>query len=271
MTPPYAADTRAKGWRFELDYEQIEQSSTWALAPPEAKPWLLMLWFTAWKQVPCGSLPSDQEVVAALIGIPPKLWAKHSKVLLRGWNDIGGRLYHDTLSKRVTEMMARRRSDSDRKAKERAAKLAESLATTAGVTPESRVTPAVLTPESSTDNRLPTTKEKLPSGVARKRASPPEPDRPEEVAEQVWNDWLALRAKKRAPVTETVLADAKREAGKAGMPLEAFLAKWCSRGSQGLEADWLTNGSAKPVVNRQLAIEAENRRVAAAWLQGEPS
>ncbi len=52
--PPYAADTRAKGWRFELDYEQIEQSSTWALAGPEARPWLLMLWLSAWRQVGIG-------------------------------------------------------------------------------------------------------------------------------------------------------------------------------------------------------------------------
>ena len=29
---PYPAITRAKGWRFELDYEQVDQSDTWALA-----------------------------------------------------------------------------------------------------------------------------------------------------------------------------------------------------------------------------------------------
>jgi hypothetical protein len=37
----------------------------------------------------------------------------------------------------------------------------------------------------------------------------------------------------------TVVNGAKDEARKAGMPLEAFLAIWCRRGSQGLEADWL--------------------------------
>jgi hypothetical protein len=104
---------------------------------------------------------------------------------------------------------------------------------------------------------------------ARKRAVP----RPEDVSEQVWSDWLALRKQKRAPVTQTVVEGAITEAGKAGMTLEAFLRVWCSRGSQGLEASWLQpheRGAGKPI-NRQLAVETENRRVAAEWLQqGEP-
>lgn len=70
------------------------------------------------------------------------------------------------------------------------------------------------------------------------RNSPP-PDRPEGVDAQVWADWLQLRRTKRAPVTATVLAEAVREAGKAGIPLDAFLRVWCARGSQGLEASWL--------------------------------
>ena len=107
MNPaPYPADIRAKGWRFELDYEQIEQSSTWALAGAECRPWLLMMWMTAWRQVPCGSLPGDHEVVAACLGMPGKLWSKYSKTLLRGWalaDD--GRMYHPTITARVVEMI----------------------------------------------------------------------------------------------------------------------------------------------------------------------
>lgn len=62
---------------------------------------------------------------------------------------------------------------------------------------------------------------------------------PDDVDPQTWADWLALRKAKRAPVTETVLREARKEADKAGMALGAFLAIWCRRGSQGLEADWL--------------------------------
>lgn len=63
--------------------------------------------------------------------------------------------------------------------------------------------------------------------------------RPDDVTPQVWDDWLTLRNAKRAPVTVTVLEDARVEARKAGMPLEAFLRIWCRRGSQGLEASWI--------------------------------
>lgn len=126
MQAPYPADTRAKGWRFELDYEQIEQSSTWALAGAEARPWLLMMWMTSWRQVPCGSLPDDPEVIAALIGMPPKTWAKLSKIMLRGWTLADdGRLYHATVSARVLEMLDYRKKNAERVAKFKAAKREE--------------------------------------------------------------------------------------------------------------------------------------------------
>lgn len=73
---------------------------------------------------------------------------------------------------------------------------------------------------------------------ARKRATPVV-NRPDDVAEQTWQDWMQLRKSKRAPVTETVLSGARIEAGKAGLPLQRFLEIWCTRGSQGLEASWL--------------------------------
>lgn len=79
----------------------------------------------------------------------------------------------------------------------------------------------------------------LRSGETRgKRAAPPPPC-PDDVDSQVWDDWLSLRAKKRAPVTVTVVDGARAEATKADMSLTAFFRVWCLRGSQGLEASWL--------------------------------
>jgi uncharacterized protein YdaU (DUF1376 family) len=62
---------------------------------------------------------------------------------------------------------------------------------------------------------------------------------PPDVGLQEWEDWLSLRKAKKAPVTETVLRSARKEAEKAGITLNAFLTIWCARGSQGLQADWL--------------------------------
>lgn len=62
---------------------------------------------------------------------------------------------------------------------------------------------------------------------------------PNDVDPQIWADWLQLRKTKKAPVTETVLREARAESIKAAMTFQAFLAVWCARGSQGMQADWI--------------------------------
>jgi hypothetical protein len=117
---PYPADTRAKGWRFELDHERIRQSDTWALAPADVRPWLLMLWMVAWEQTPCGSMPDDDGLIAARIGINPKAFAKVRPALMRGWwKAADGRLYHRVITERVADMLEYRRKEADRKGRHR--------------------------------------------------------------------------------------------------------------------------------------------------------
>ena len=125
---PYPADTKAKGWRFELDLERVEQSDTWDLAAeiPMAQHALLMMWTTAWRQVPCGSMPADPNLIRAKLKIPPKLWAPMAEVVMRGWWQAeDGRLYHDTIIERVLAMVGSRDAERQRKADFRAKKEAE--------------------------------------------------------------------------------------------------------------------------------------------------
>jgi hypothetical protein len=83
-------------------------------------------------------------------------------------------------------------------------------------------------------------KEEIQGEAPRKRSTQtPSLAKPDDVDQQTWGDWLALRKAKRAPVTETVVMGARDEANKAVMTLDAFLQVWCLRGSQGLQADWL--------------------------------
>jgi hypothetical protein len=90
---------------------------------------------------------------------------------------------------------------------------------------------------------LPTGKERNGKEVEKERNAPKVAATkvacPDDVGLQEWEDWLALRKAKKAPVTETVLKSARSEAEKAGMTLNSFLIIWCARGSQGLQADWL--------------------------------
>lgn len=63
--------------------------------------------------------------------------------------------------------------------------------------------------------------------------------KPESVSNEVWQDFKALRAKKKAPITATAMAGIQREAQRAGWELEAALRECCERGWQAFKADWV--------------------------------
>lgn len=81
-------------------------------------------------------------------------------------------------------------------------------------------------------------------------------------------EFLALRRKKRAPLTPRAWDGIASEAAKAGWTVEQVIGKCLARGWQGFEAEWVkgerpTGGGH---VNRQEALEASNRAVAERWL-----
>jgi uncharacterized protein YdaU (DUF1376 family) len=162
VNPPYPADTRAKGWRFELDHERIRQSDTWALAAPEHRPWLLMLWMVAWEQTPCGSLPDDDALITARLDMAPKAYAKARDTLRRGWwlaED--GRLYHHAITQHVLRMIEKRAKEAARKAGNR-------HATPAPVPRDNTGTDGTSTSNTSTSN----TSTKKEIKTPRKRGTP---------------------------------------------------------------------------------------------------
>ena len=220
---PYPADTRAKGWRFELDMEQVRQSDTWALSPAEARPWLLLEWAVAWEQTPCGSLPNDDTLIAARLEMPAKMFAKYRAVLLRGWwlaDD--GRLYHDTLARRVMEMMQRRRKESDRKALARARPTAPMPQDYTPVPPLSHGTGAGLHPESDTGTGTGTIEE--PKNTHTTLA-------PEWVLPKAWGEWAIAEYPHWTPETVRSIAQqfADHQWSKAATSADwmATWRKWC--------------------------------------------
>lgn len=72
-------------------------------------------------------------------------------------------------------------------------------------------------------------------------------NRPEEVPEQVWEDFIAVRKAKRAPITQTALAGIRREAEKVGMTLAEALGECCERTWQTFRASWWMKDQARPV------------------------
>lgn len=117
--PPYPADTRTAGWRFQLDPQRVLQSDTWSLAMaskwPEARPWLLMIWFVAWQEIPGGTLPSDEELIAAKIGMSAEMFEGHRAILMRKWYRASdGRMYHPTMSELVLAVMTKKSGTKER-------------------------------------------------------------------------------------------------------------------------------------------------------------
>ena len=92
-----------------------------------------------------------------------------------------------------------------------------------------------------------------PSAKTSKR--PPQLKRPDDVTEETWMAFVALRKAKRAPLSDAALNGIRREADKAKVSLNEALETCCMRGWQGLKAEWLTddrgggqrvNGNAAP-------------------------
>jgi uncharacterized protein YdaU (DUF1376 family) len=79
---------------------------------------------------------------------------------------------------------------------------------------------------------------------------------PPDVSQQIWDDWVALRKSKKAPITQTVFDGALAEANKLGWTLEKFLAEWCTRGSQGLKAEWIAKQNPADIV--RLTVPSKN-------------
>jgi uncharacterized protein YdaU (DUF1376 family) len=90
--------------------------------------------------------------------------------------------------------------------------------------------------------------EKEPKGDAvasdlPKASKPAKLERPDEVPEQVWTDFLAHRKRKKADVTATAMAAIRREADKAEMDLATALETIVARGWTGLNHEWLKQAS----------------------------
>lgn len=83
------------------------------------------------------------------------------------------------------------------------------------------------------------------------------------VLEETAEEFLALRKRKRAPLTAGAWSGIKSEAMKARWTLQAVVSKCVARGWQGFEADWVMSGQQQSGLNKQEALEMRNREIAA--------
>jgi hypothetical protein len=267
--PPYPADVRAKGWRFDLDVERIENSDTWTLAPADMRPWLLMLWMRAWTQTPCGSLPANDALVAARIGMDPRLFAGNREILMRGWyRCTDGRLYHPVITESVEAMRDSRKAERDKKARQRAKDQAlgpdvpgDSTGNDAGHPGESDGSPATgpgtgpgtgsgTGPGTGIDAGAPPPPPPAgdpPAGKAPRKRAPRAASQLVSLEDLIAEgidpdhaaDWLFVRKQKHLPLTNTAWKGMKEAAEGAKLPIAEVVHICAINSWAGFKAKWL--------------------------------
>lgn len=103
--PPIPADADLRPMPFmPLHVAKLRDSDLAAECEPEACWYAVLLWCSAWHQLPAGSLPDSDTVLCKLIGLGRdlKTWRLHKEQALRGWYLASdGRLYHPTVTQEV--------------------------------------------------------------------------------------------------------------------------------------------------------------------------
>lgn len=101
MTPA-DCDLRDFTW-MPLDVVRLLDSEMFALSTGDEFKAAVALWCKAWSQLPAGSLPANERVLAHLSSAGVR-WAKVRDMALRGWVECSdGRLYHPVVSVKASE------------------------------------------------------------------------------------------------------------------------------------------------------------------------
>lgn len=153
LTP---ADCDLRGMPYmPLDIVRLFDSDFYVLSNGDEFKAGVSLWAKAFLQVPAGSLPNDDRLLAHLSGAGPG-WERVKDMALRGWVECSdGRLYHPTVAEKAREAWKAR---LDRRARTEAARAARQAATrsVSGSEPPPTVTDDATSPVTHNVTILPT-------------------------------------------------------------------------------------------------------------------
>ena len=90
-------------------------------------------------------------------------------------------------------------------------------------------------------NKQPTSNQQVTTSKEGKKERKKE-YRPEKISDEIWEDFVLLRKRKKAPITKTAIDGIEREAKKINWSLERELQKMCQRGWQGFNSGWVDSG-----------------------------
>lgn len=221
---PADCDLRDYPW-MPLDCTRLLTSETWMLGTNDERVAALTLWIKSWHQMPAGSLPNNERMLAVLSEAGSK-WPKVREHAMRGWvlcDD--GRLYHPVVAEKANhswglKLAQRARTEAARaalEAKRRAAR-GESVAETVAVSVTESVTDTAT--GSIRTEQIRTEKNVSKGGDAPRSASPP----PAGQGARLSADWMP---------------DEPGYEGATDQTLARFRDYWTAQpGAKGRKTDW---------------------------------
>jgi uncharacterized protein YdaU (DUF1376 family) len=118
---PANVDLRDFGY-MPVDIRRLLTSETWLTATGDEKAAAMTLWLESWHQVPAGSLPDNDRMLAVLSQSGAR-WKKVRAAALRGWRLCSdGRLYHPVVCEKALEAWDKKHAQRKRTAAARAAR-----------------------------------------------------------------------------------------------------------------------------------------------------
>ena len=182
-----------------------------------------------------GSIPSNPEQIARLIGKgATTTLATTVATMFQPHPENSSMLVHERLQQEILKQneWARKSAEGGKKSAEMRKNLKGGSTTLATVVeeclPNGINQNSTLLLQSSSTSSITTTEKKSTTAI-----------QPFTVDDQVWNDFIALRKAKRAPLTETALAMIEKESEIAGLTLQDALTECVTRGWQSFKADWV--------------------------------
>ena len=275
-----------------LDVVRLRDSGLTAKATGDEFRAAVLLWCASWHQHPAANLPDDDDELANLCGYgrAPKEWKKIREGALRGWVKCSdGRLYHPTVAEKAREawqskVAQRARTEAARKAREEARqRQSQAQSQSLSQTPKVSVTEDVPLKQGTgtgTGDRGQGQGQGQGRGQGLVYPFGEGADKPRRC--RLPADWkpdlddLAF-AGTLGMVNGRAEAEAERfrdfwtaKSGKDATKLDwsATWRNWVRRAAEQAPTMPGSTGSVRPL-NRQLAIEAENRRVGDEWLRQE--
>lgn len=205
-------------------------------------------------------LPDDDVALSRIAGVNEIKWLDASSIVRAFFKHKNGLLFHDFCDNQldIQDKKSKRRSLIAEKAAKKRWKKFEQKQEDECIEHASSNSQAMLTDATETVTVTKKEKEKI---LKKEKV-----EKPDDVDEAVWKDFITHRKVKKAPVTESVIKTFRAEAKKINWTLQEAILETCLRGWQGFKSEWVQNSQTKgnyhgKKSDTELAMEAGDRAV----------